>query len=406
MATDKMLLLNLKAYPHGQLPSKFHPRFSVPTVMINRPSYCTTYKRQLILTCPSSSNVTRFVIANTVAASSEMLLSTAEQPIYEGGSGVLTPFHADQTTLDAGSSLLFVVENILNQAAHMADTALLGTQDYLEKLDEKVSKANFSPRLLCTIKQFFSMDKEIVLSELLVMAQKINVTLNLQEMQKVILCNKQIETHKEIVKSFTGMIFAKDNDLQPHTESDGSTNKMLSMATANDPLGDQVEHPNVFALSSTSDQNPAFRPQPRAAPLLAKVPAKSVYTFYYASMNVAWLDEFYKKATVVANDPFIKDSKSLTIKFCRIGDHWIEKQVQVLSKQKGWDKVCPKFLHNDQYSSHTGHFALLKNNSDVVLQGRGTKILKALGDFQEQWRKNLPSRNFEKSLVDHYNKLP
>ncbi|KAF5469003.1 hypothetical protein F2P56_013108 [Juglans regia] len=247
-------------------------------------------------------------------------------------------------------------------------------------------------------------DKEIVLSELLVMAQKINVTLNLQEMQKVILCNKQIETPKEIVKAFTGLIFAKDNDWKPHTN--GSTNKMLSIVTANDPLGDQVEHPNVFAFSSTSDQNPASRPQPRAAAPLAKVPAKSMYTFYYASMNGAWLDEFYKKATVVANDPFIKDSKNLGIGFCRIADHWREEEVQLLSKQKGWDKVCPKFLHNDQYSSHTGHFALLKNNSDVVLQGRGTKILKALGDFQEQWRKNLPSRNFEKSLVDHYNKLP
>lgn len=132
MATGKMLLLNLKAYPrYGQLPSNSrHDRSPVPsTVMImNRPHYCTTYKRKL-LTCSSSmSNVSRFVIANTMAASSEMLLiSTAEQPIYKGGSCVSSTilFHADQTTLDAGSSHLFVVKNILNHAAHMADNALL-----------------------------------------------------------------------------------------------------------------------------------------------------------------------------------------------------------------------------------------------------------------------------------------
>lgn len=35
-------------------------------------------------------------------------------------------------------------------------------------------------------------DRVILLSELLVLAQKINLTLNLQELQKVILCNNQI----------------------------------------------------------------------------------------------------------------------------------------------------------------------------------------------------------------------
>ncbi|XP_040997221.1 uncharacterized protein LOC121243208 [Juglans microcarpa x Juglans regia] len=123
-----------------------------------------------------------------------MLLSTAEQPAY-----TTTPFHstADHQSFDPSCDLLVVVENIIEHAAHMVDTALL---EYLEKLEEKLSKANVFSPLLCTIKQLFTnMDKVVVLSE---------------------------TVPKEIVKAFRELIFDDDN-LRPSL-TEASTSKLVS----------------------------------------------------------------------------------------------------------------------------------------------------------------------------------
>ncbi|KAF5469020.1 hypothetical protein F2P56_013124 [Juglans regia] len=121
-------------------------------------------------------------------------------------------------------------------AAHMFDTALL---EYLENLEEKLSKENVFSPLLCIVKQLFTnMDKVVVLSELLLLAEKSSITLNLRKMQIIQLCNKRIEnmqaeywaefpeTPKEIFKAFMELILV-DNNLQA-SHNDASTDKLVS----------------------------------------------------------------------------------------------------------------------------------------------------------------------------------
>ncbi|KAG7942276.1 hypothetical protein I3843_16G094700 [Carya illinoinensis] len=161
MASNMMHQLHLKPYP-GQLSSS--PRFSAPIAM-NRPcnSNTSTYTAKLF---SSFSNPSRFVVANTTA-SNEIVLVTPEQP-FKGTSlnvlnmsddQIMNHMYAGHHHVDHDAdknfdpnSVFVVVDNILKQATHTVDIALL---------------------------------------ELSLLAQKINISLLLRKMQTV-LCRRQI----------------------------------------------------------------------------------------------------------------------------------------------------------------------------------------------------------------------
>ncbi|KAF5469027.1 hypothetical protein F2P56_013130 [Juglans regia] len=376
MATNKikmmMTLVNLKAYTTPQLLSTTSHHYSPLPMFINKSRYCPSNIRQII-TC-SSSNVPRFGIANPMASKEIMLLSTAQQPY------TTTPFRststADHQSFDPScDNLLVAVENSIKHAARMIDTAL---QEYLENLEAKLSKANVIGPLLCTIKQLSTnMDKVVVLSELLLLAEKSSITLNLRKMQIIQLCNKRIaaenmqadqcweefpETPKEIFKAFRELILV-DNNLRASL-TDASTDKL-----------------------------------------------KWIYTFYYGSNKQEWIDEFVKKAKVVIHDPYIQSIKDVHIELCCIQELIKNKvEAQHLSELiKGSGKKVPQDLRHYFVSGSDGRFVLtsmmIRNQKKLLLDESGRTILKVLEEFP-QWKKNIEKDNdFEASFKNHYRKI-
>ncbi|KAF5469015.1 hypothetical protein F2P56_013120 [Juglans regia] len=291
-----------------------------------------------------------------------MLLPTAEQPY------TTTPFHstADHQCFDPSCDLLVVLENIIEHAA--------GRMEYLEKLEEKLSKAInvFSP-LLCTIRQLLTnMDKVVVLSETVL---------------------------EEIVKAFRELIFADDN-LRPSL-TEVSTNKLMEDPNALPMI--QLWGTNGFAFFHPRDKEPQIpwsRHQKGTFPDFGIGPdATHKYTFYYGSNNEEWIEEFVRKATPVAKDLCIK-AINISIEVCCILDPKRREEVRHLSKIVGTGKEDPHFLRHFK-SRSDGRFVLTYNQSKVVLHDGGRKILKVLEEFQ-QWKNNVPLIGFEHSFIAHY----
>ncbi|XP_040996418.1 uncharacterized protein LOC121242584 [Juglans microcarpa x Juglans regia] len=210
------------------------------------------------------------------------------------------------------------------------------------------------------MKQLFTnMDKVFVLSELLLLAEKPSITLNLRKMQ---IWEEFPETPKEIFKAFRELIFA-DNNLRSSL-TDASTSKL-----------------------------------------------ECTYTFYYGSNNQEWIDEFVKKAKIVINDPCIKDMKDVDIELCRIGEliKRKSKEAQDLSdliKRSG--KKVPHDLRHYFVSGSDGRFVLtsmIRNHEKLLLDDSGRTILKVLEEF-EQWKNNIvQNKDFEESFIDYYQKI-
>ncbi|KAF5469029.1 hypothetical protein F2P56_013130 [Juglans regia] len=419
MATNKikmmMTLVNLKAYTTPQLLSTTSHHYSPLPMFINKSRYCPSNIRQII-TC-SSSNVPRFGIANPMASKEIMLLSTAQQPY------TTTPFRststADHQSFDPScDNLLVAVENSIKHAARMIDTAL---QEYLENLEAKLSKANVIGPLLCTIKQLSTnMDKVVVLSELLLLAEKSSITLNLRKMQIIQLCNKRIEnmqadqcweefpeTPKEIFKAFRELILV-DNNLRASL-TDASTDKLIEDATALTMF--QLWITRVLSDVLNRLIKKPQKPMRPSLPYQPIGPGKWIYTFYYGSNKQEWIDEFVKKAKVVIHDPYIQSIKDVHIELCCIQELIKNKvEAQHLSELiKGSGKKVPQDLRHYFVSGSDGRFVLtsmmIRNQKKLLLDESGRTILKVLEEFP-QWKKNIEKDNdFEASFKNHYRKI-
>ncbi|KAF5469028.1 hypothetical protein F2P56_013130 [Juglans regia] len=391
MATNKikmmMTLVNLKAYTTPQLLSTTSHHYSPLPMFINKSRYCPSNIRQII-TC-SSSNVPRFGIANPMASKEIMLLSTAQQPY------TTTPFRststADHQSFDPScDNLLVAVENSIKHAARMIDTAL--------------------------------QDKVVVLSELLLLAEKSSITLNLRKMQIIQLCNKRIaaenmqadqcweefpETPKEIFKAFRELILV-DNNLRASL-TDASTDKLIEDATALTMF--QLWITRVLSDVLNRLIKKPQKPMRPSLPYQPIGPGKWIYTFYYGSNKQEWIDEFVKKAKVVIHDPYIQSIKDVHIELCCIQELIKNKvEAQHLSELiKGSGKKVPQDLRHYFVSGSDGRFVLtsmmIRNQKKLLLDESGRTILKVLEEFP-QWKKNIEKDNdFEASFKNHYRKI-
>ncbi|KAF5452022.1 hypothetical protein F2P56_027062 [Juglans regia] len=407
MATNMirmMMLVNLKAYSTTpQLLSTTSHHYSPLPMFIRKSRYCPSNKRQIIA-C-SSSKVPRFGITNAMASKEIMLLSTAQQPY------TTTPFRsttADHQSFDPSCDhLLVAVENSIKHAAHMVDTALL---EYLENLEEKLSKENVFSPLFCIIKQLFTnMDEVVVLSELLLLAEKSSITLSLRKMQIIQLCNKRIEnmqadqcweefpeTLKEIFKAFMELILV-DNNLRASL-TDASTDKLIEGPNALT----QILWIHMDRILKNIFHRPNEKPQKPTSPDFQKGPhGERNFTFYYGSNNEEWIKEFEDKARKVIKDQEV--DRKVRIRLCRI---------RTLDKKGEEARVLSNLIEHDDLQSYfecgsDGRFVLTYNQKEVLLNKVGREIPKVLEDFHMQWIKD-PDNNkmrddgFEVSFISFF----
>lgn len=140
------------------------------------------------------------------------------------------------------------------------------------------------------------------------------------------------------------------------------------------------------------------------------------YIFFYGGKDNDWIQQFTKKATTIANDPFIKELKINIELFCVgkspkggedlgiLGRFWngIE-SLFFTNVNKQTDTVTKEVQKLLSYKNEGG-WAVLTKGSTVVVSGHGFTILKVLDDF-DTWKNFIKEKGFEFSFKAYYEKV-
>ncbi|KAH7522201.1 hypothetical protein FEM48_Zijuj07G0113200 [Ziziphus jujuba var. spinosa] len=140
------------------------------------------------------------------------------------------------------------------------------------------------------------------------------------------------------------------------------------------------------------------------------------YIFFYGGHDNEWIQQFTKRATTLANDPVIKDSKIKIELFCIgksgkggedhgiIGRFWSGIESLFFTKvHKQVDPVTQEIQKLLSYKNESG-WAVLSKGSTVVTAGHGLTILRVLEDF-EKWKEVAREKGFEFTFKEYHNRV-
>ncbi|TQE00770.1 hypothetical protein C1H46_013565 [Malus baccata] len=303
-------------------------------------------------------------------------------------------------------------------------------------------------------------------------AQTIHYVLNKLKIQ-LIVCRKQIveaetywrlrkifRTPTEIMEVFKALIFTKDN-VQPLV--DGSTkqlkfeslrNKMYTVRISAPVAGmirfikeewsfkgkptlvvmnpqGKVEHPNAFHMirvwrvkafpftMATEEELSHEQGDNLVVPMFGLINPcikEDTYTFFYGGKDNGWIQEFTKKATAFAKDPFFKEAK-IHIELSCVGkgnkgkdDHgilgklWSGIECLFFTKvHKPDGQACQEIQKLLSYKNESGWAVLTKGNS-VVVTGHGVSILKVVEDI-DKWKDHMKERGFEFCFKSYHERV-
>ncbi|KAG7996908.1 hypothetical protein I3843_01G184500 [Carya illinoinensis] len=142
------------------------------------------------------------------------------------------------------------------------------------------------------------------------------------------------------------------------------------------------------------------------------------YIFFYGGKDNEWIQQFTKKATILANDPALKEA-GISIESVHIGKN--EKgQHDVGILDRFWDKMESFFFINTEkktepdsvtkeihkilsYKNESG-WVVLSKGSKVIFTGHGTTILKVV-DEAEKWKGYVREIGFEIIFKQYHDKV-
>ena len=147
--------------------------------------------------------------------------------------------------------------------------------------------------------------------------------------------------------------------------------------------------------------------------IITKQVKEEKYIFFYGGKDTDLIQQFTKKATALANDSFIKESKINIELFC-VGktakggeDHgilarfWSGIESLFFTKShKEVDPVTQEIQKLLAYKNESG-WAVLSKGSVVVTAGHGSAIMKVVDDF-EQWKEVIKVKGFEVAFKEHH----
>ncbi|KAL5542119.1 hypothetical protein UlMin_009829 [Ulmus minor] len=139
------------------------------------------------------------------------------------------------------------------------------------------------------------------------------------------------------------------------------------------------------------------------------------YIFFYGGKDNEWIQQFTKKATALANDPYLKDLKINIELFCvgktakggedhgMIGKFWGAIEGLFLTKaHKQVDPVTQEIQKLLSYKNDSG-WALLSKGSTVVTTGHGYTFLRVFEEF-DKWKESVKEKGFELTFKENYAK--
>ncbi|XP_070671922.1 protein SIEVE ELEMENT OCCLUSION B-like isoform X2 [Malus domestica] len=140
------------------------------------------------------------------------------------------------------------------------------------------------------------------------------------------------------------------------------------------------------------------------------------YIFFYGGKDNDWIQQFTKKATTIANDPFIKELKINIELFCVgkspkggedlgiLGRFWNGIESLFFTKVNKQTDTVTKEVQKLLSYKNEGGWAVLTKGSTVVVSGHGFTILKVLDDF-DTWKNFIKEKGFEFSFKAYYEKV-
>ncbi|KAE8022600.1 hypothetical protein FH972_008386 [Carpinus fangiana] len=142
------------------------------------------------------------------------------------------------------------------------------------------------------------------------------------------------------------------------------------------------------------------------------------YIFFYGGKDNDWVQQFTKKATLLANDATLKEARISIELVCVgkgskgednlgiLGRFWTGMESMFISKthrKTDADAVTLEIQKLLSYKNESG-WAVLSKGSTVVLSGHGTTILKVVEDF-EKWKEFVKEKGFEFIFKEYHNKV-
>ncbi|GLT81385.1 hypothetical protein SLA2020_527740 [Shorea laevis] len=142
------------------------------------------------------------------------------------------------------------------------------------------------------------------------------------------------------------------------------------------------------------------------------------YIFFYGGKDNEWIQQFTKRATVLANDATLKEARIAIELVCVgkgskgednlgvLGRFWTGIESIFISKthrKTDADSVTLEIQKLLSYKNESG-WAVLSKGSNVVLSGHGTTILKVVEDF-EKWKEFVREKGFEFTFKEYHNRV-
>ncbi|CAN6547859.1 unnamed protein product [Malus baccata var. baccata] len=193
----------------------------------------------------------------------------------------------------------------------------------------------------------------------------------------------------------------------------------------------KVEHPNAFHMirvwrvkafpftMATEEELSHEQGDNLVVPIFGLINPcikEDTYTFFYGGKDNGWIQEFTKKATAFAKDPFFKEAK-IHIELSCVGkgskgkdDHgilgklWSGIESLFFTKvHKPDGQVCQEIQKLLSYKNESGWAVLTKGNS-VVVTGHGVSILKVVEDI-DKWKDHMKERGFEFCFKSYHERV-
>ncbi|KAL5542130.1 hypothetical protein UlMin_009840 [Ulmus minor] len=141
------------------------------------------------------------------------------------------------------------------------------------------------------------------------------------------------------------------------------------------------------------------------------------YIFFYGGKDNEWIQQFTKKATILANDVLFKETLKINVElFCvgktakggedlgLLGRFWTGIESLFFTKvHKQSDEVTQEIQKLLSYKNESG-WAVLTKGSTVVVSGHGSTILRVLEDF-EKWKEFVKEKGFEFVFKEYHKKV-
>jgi hypothetical protein len=143
------------------------------------------------------------------------------------------------------------------------------------------------------------------------------------------------------------------------------------------------------------------------------------YIFLYGGKDKEWIQQFGKKATSLANNPVIKETRTSIKSFClekggkedndlgSEGRFWSKIESLFFStttdKETAQDTVMREIQKLLSFKNENG-WAILSKGSKVVVSD-GAIILKALDDFEKIWMRYVREYGFEACFMANHKRL-